>query len=168
MNINYLTRKSWSCMSFAIRMMTLVAFTAHAVLGCCLSHGSCMREQAAVLTEHCCDHTALAVEVHNHDENHTNTSHEHGDELVQVTSSLSCNNDLPGHSNHCDDVSCIFGVSSVGGNAAELLTSVHAIWITSPVDFWRHTSMLAGYAPTALPSHSRALSNRSILQVWLI
>lgn len=59
-----------------------------------------MREQAAVLTGHCCDHTALAVDVHNHDENHTKTSHEHGDELVQVASSLSCNNDLPGHSNH--------------------------------------------------------------------
>lgn len=39
-----------------LRILTIIAFAAHSLLGCCLSHGDCGSERESASVEHCCDH----------------------------------------------------------------------------------------------------------------
>ncbi len=57
-------------MFLGLRLLTLIAFSAHAALGCCLSHGECQSEQTLSVSSLCCDHEHHAVDAHSHDHSH--------------------------------------------------------------------------------------------------
>jgi len=120
MNFNPVIRKSWLVMFFAIRLLTLVAFTAHAVLGCCLSHGSCMQEQAAILTGHGCDHDGHACDSHGHDDEHASNGHEIATASIAENGVDTCPLEGHGHSNHCDDGQCVFGIAEAPTSFSDL------------------------------------------------
>lgn len=41
-----------------LRILTIIAFAAHSLLGCCLAHGDCRPEQESAAVDHCCDHSS--------------------------------------------------------------------------------------------------------------
>jgi len=164
MKINRLIWKSWSCMFLAVRILTLVAFTAHAVLGCCLSHGSCMRDQVAVLSGYCCEH-----DEHAHEELlHSDAEHELNSVSVSVAVCLECPREGHGHSNHCDDGKCVFGVSGSNGNSGDWQPAVVLSWINASVDHCRGPSQLIAFLGNWLDGPPRIHKDRSVLQVWRI
>ncbi len=155
-------------MFFAIRLMTLLAFTTHAVLGCCLSHGSCLREHTAALTGQCCDHGNHSCASHNDVE-----SHAHGD--LEVASTLLCNAGCTeflsadhGHSNGCDHATCAFGVSRMTSNPLNLQFAANSTGAHSVICSWLCSCRATGHFCNALDSPPRALHNRAVFQVWLI
>jgi hypothetical protein len=159
-------------MSLALRLLTLVTFTAHAVLGCCLAHGDCMREQAGKLAMACCD-----AETHGNCED----EHEHhdcDDELESGVAALDdfdsvavCSESQPvnhGHHRHCDDTNCVFGVSQDAGISLNAVSDGLVLWSGSLQGFKAlHRQCHNSRDPyrDRLPLSS---CNRAILQVWLI
>ncbi len=149
-------------MFFVLRMLTLVAFAAHAVLGCCLSHGSCMQDHASANVSHCSEHHCHTGDVHD-------SSHHHDDQPFTGDSEdgHSCPTDPPGHPNHCDDAKCVFGIATHGPYST--------IWTLGVLGFWGGGGAL-GFLPSqqcclrSTPSDSPppTLCNRAVLQVWLI
>ncbi|MGV3485499.1 MAG: hypothetical protein ACO1RT_13870 [Planctomycetaceae bacterium] len=167
MNVNRLIWNSWSCMSLAIRMLTLVAFTAHAVLGCCLSHGSCMRGHAVTLAEHGCEHDH-AIHGQESPGCHDHVIHEVASEVVLCTSGSLLPDDGHDHPRHCDDVKCVFGVSACSFNVPDWLFATSTTWSDSSVDFWPTPCLGTGFAIHSPGGPPRALLDRAVLQVWRI
>lgn len=172
MTVNRLIWKSWLCMFFAIRLLTLVAFTAHAVLGCCLSHGSCMREQAAIFAGHCCSHDDDLRDAHESCEGHSHDA-DVVSETINGTACITSGCEVhptrgQGHSNHCDDPTCTFGVSTNTSNAATWQFFVVVNWIDTSAGFWLKPSLDSGFARCFLDTLPKATQNRAVNQVWLL
>lgn len=165
-----LLRKSWTCMFLAIRLLTLIAFTAHAVLGCCLSHGSCMREQVAVLNEHVCEHHDHQCDSHKHehqeDESHANRASESAFSLA--VSCVSCPLGCHEHSRHCNDATCVFGVIGSATTLSDLQFAADAIWIDASVDFWLLAASRTDFVVEQLDGPPSSPHSRALLQVWII
>lgn len=157
-------------MFFAIRMLTLVAFTAHAVLGCCLSHGNCMQNQAVLLTVQCCDHDDYAGDTHNdHDESgvsHIELEQHSSFDLLSVCPS--CPFEGHGHSNHCDDSECVFGLSGNNDSSIVWPFLVVSSCINTTINFWHGASPHAKFLRAWLDGPPSIHVERSVLQVWLI
>jgi hypothetical protein len=168
MNFNPVIRKSWLVMFFAIRLLTLVAFTAHAVLGCCLSHGSCMQEQAAILTGHGCDHDGHACDSHGHDDEHASNGHEIATASIAENGVDTCPLEGHGHSNHCDDGQCVFGIAEAPTSFSDLQSIANPVWINASVDFWQVASRAADFVGSWLDGPPKAPLTRAVHQVWLI
>ncbi len=155
-------------MLLAIRMLTLIAFTAHAVLGCCLSHGSCMREQSAVLNGHICDHHDHDCDAHEDDEDQ---SHDNPTSEPEFRFVVNCDAYPVGshdHSKHCDDATCVFGVISSPTSMSDLQFVADAIWIDGSVDFWLLSARNSDFVDDWLKGPTRAPYSRAVLQVWTI
>ncbi len=170
MKFNRAVRKSWLVMFYAIRLLTLVAFTAHAVLGCCLSHGSCMQEQAAILTGHGCDHDEHACDSHGHKDEHALNEHETATVSISVVASGLdvCPLNRQGHSNHCEDDHCVFGMAGASASLSELQATAHQIWLKASVDYWQRVTRAADLVGNWLDGPPRTPLNRAVHQVWLI
>lgn len=173
MIVNRLIWKSWLCMFFAIRFLTLIAFTAHAMLGCCLSHGSCMQEHAAMLTGHCGDHSINVRNVHENCESHSRdvsdkVSENHPASDCQILAFAGLPIDGHGHSHHGDDARCIFGFSSGTSTAAAWQWWADASWINTSVDFRQMPCLHGGLVRIWLDGLPQADHNRAVHQVWLI
>ncbi len=177
MNDHRLIWKSWFCMFFAIRLLTLVAFTMHAVLGCCLSHGSCMREQTAIMTGHGCGQDNPSHDVHNTC-NHAQDVPTVVPEAASPICATRAGDVLGiegrtivghhGHSNHCDDASCVFGVSPVTAQVLIGQSLLDASWINTADSFWPKPIVLGGVLVHWLDCPSRASQSRAVHQRWLI
>lgn len=159
-------------MLLAIRLLTLVTFTAHAVLGCCLTHGSCMREQAVVLNDDCGDHHDHECDSHkaNEEQNHEHHSNETRlcfDGYYFADIAEKHDHSEHDHSEHCNDGICVFGLADpatlsdmkvVSAASWNQLSARYSIAITRHVI--EFVDLLRG--PPSGP-HIRAL-----LQVWTI
>lgn len=161
-------------MFFAIRLLTLVAFTVHAVLGCCLTHGSCTHEQTEILTGHACSHDDHSTDVPDFCESHLHSlSDEHSETLRSLACVNGACNSQPieghSHSNHCDNTRCIFGVSTSTSNAAARQFLADACWLKLPVELWVKPYLHGGsvwiWHAGGLPKPPQ---NRAVHQVWLI
>ena len=156
-------------MSLAIQLLTLIAFTAHAVLGCCLSHGSCMREHVVVLNDHVCDHHDHQCDSHEHeyeeDESHDNQARE--SVFSRALRCIPCPSSSHNHSRHCDDVTCVFGVIGSPTSLSDLQFAADAIWIDAFVDFWHLASHRTDFAGR-LDGPPGSQHIRALLQVWTI
>jgi hypothetical protein len=92
-----------------IQRLTLIAFTAHAVLGCCLHHSH------AIGSDCCGEQVAAECESsHDHDGHCSHSHHEHGDNSNVDQDSLlpsieaaccACSHE---HSHQCDESRCNF------------------------------------------------------------
>ena len=168
MYLNHLDRKICTCMFLAVRLLTLVAFTAHAVLGCCLSHGSCMQEQVANLTGHICDH-----DEHTCDSNQVVAGHSHAgkavkSELVFAIGCDVCPIESRNHSSHCDDLACVFGLAGGSSSFSDLQFVAIVSWVNVSVNYWLEASRHSGYVLNGLERPPHAPSDRAVLQVWRI
>lgn len=168
MNFNRVIRKVWLVMCFAIRMLTLVAFTAHAMLGCCLSHGSCMQVQAAILTGHGCDHDEHAFDSHEHDDEHVSNAHETDAMSIAENGFGACPLERHGHSNHCDDSQCVFGIAGTPTSLSDLQSVANPVWINASVDYRQAAFRAADFVGTWLDGRPKTPLNRAVHQVWLI
>ncbi len=159
-------------MCFSLRLLTIVAFSAHAVLGCCLSHGDCHRQHAPLAGSIGCDHDHHAEEGHHaelgHHHNHSQMalSESAGEEpLVSTT----CAPVDEGHSHHCDDTQCVFSATAGAPSVAcHLAMSVNVSWVGVLMDL-RHQPICSG-KQTRRSTDQRALTceNEALLQVWQI
>ncbi|AMV32227.1 hypothetical protein VN12_08895 [Pirellula sp. SH-Sr6A] len=163
-----LLRKSWTCMFLAIRLLTLIAFTAHAVLGCCLSHGSCMREQVAVLNDHACDHHDHQCDSHGHEEDESHDNQASESVFSSAASCVPCPFGSHDHSRHCDDATCVFGVVGSPTTLSDLQFAADAIWIDESVDFWHLASRRTDFVVEQLDGPPSSPRIRALLQVWII
>ena len=161
-------------MFFAVRLLTLVAFTVHAVLGCCLAHGNCLHEQSEILTRDACSHDDHSMDAHDFCESHAHSlSDEHSETLRNLNCVNSACNSQPieghSHSNHCDNTRCIFDVSTSASHAAARQFLADACWLKLPVELWVKPCLHVGsvwiWHAGGLP---RSRQNRAIHQVWLI
>jgi hypothetical protein len=161
-------------MLFAIRLLTLMAFTVHAVLGCRLTHGSCTHEQTEILTGHSCDHADHSTDAHDFGEiDEPSLSDEHSETqqslVCAATSSFTQPIEGHSHSNHCDNTRCIFDVSTSASNAAAKQFLADACWLKLSVELWAKPCLHGGFVwiwhAGGLPKLPR---NRAVHQVWLI
>lgn len=92
-----------------IQQLTLIAFTAHAVFGCCLHHshafGSvCCGEQVTAECESSHDHDGLCS--HSHDEHDDHSSAVHDSSLPSIEAACcACSHE---HSHQCNEPHCNF------------------------------------------------------------
>ena len=160
-----LASQNWTYMFLAIRLLALLTFTAHAVLGCCLSHGSCSLDQEAMLELHCCEHAEHACEVdYDHqcsEDGSQQAAHEH-------THDGSCEATDQGHSEHCDHAHCIFGLNVDSGQPSLWLVQYWAVWDYVLTDAQLNPSRKCRNVEASLHRSPHELCNRSVLQVWLI
>lgn len=164
---NRFTSKDALCMFWTVRLLTFVAFTAHAVLGCCFSHGNCLPEQTIVLSvQDCVDNNDLCSShgdqrLHWHQEQSTALS------VVDASSCVSCPAGGHDHTRHCDDSSCVFGVvETTTLFDLQLLSDV--IWGGATLDSWLLVSQDFAFVsePQAGPPNAHLV--RAVLQVWII
>jgi hypothetical protein len=158
-------------MSFAIRLLTLVAFAAHAVLGCCLTHGNCVswRGNAESGQQLCCDHEdhhgetgTVSVQANNVAENCVEV-------FGLVPTGTSKQSGVPHQSSCCDHSKCVFGISdSAGPKSDEKPQSNDAVW--AELAFGNGLSPGLSTVPFHVQSKIPipALAARAMLQVWLI
>lgn len=170
MIITRLMRQSWSCMSLAVRMLTLVAFTAHAVLGCCLSHGSCMREQVVALSGQCCDHEdhSEADHVGDDDDEHSHQVEKLDAALEFAVIGVASPFEGHGHPKHCNDGPCVFGLSGNSSGPTGLQILIVSSWISTSANFWRWPCSHGVFLGAWLDGPPSIHVERSVLQVWLI
>ncbi len=161
-------------MFFAIRLLTLVAFAVHAVLGCRLTHGSCTHEQTEILTGDACSHDDHSTDAHYLCEGH---AHSLSDEHSETHRSLACVNSAcnsqpiegHSHSNHCDNTRCIFDVSTSASNAAARQFLADACWLKLAVELWEKPDMHGGSVWIwHVGGWPMSPQNRAVHQVWLI
>jgi hypothetical protein len=157
-------------MWFAIRLLILVAFAAHAGLGCCLTHGNCFSWRgSADAGHHCCDQ-----EIH----------HGAASSISDQADELSCNcfdvprpvlvgsseeSRVPQQFSCCNHSKCVFVTSdSAGAKFNELSRSVDSF--LADLRFGDRTVPSLSVVPCSDLSKIPipALSVRAMLQVWLI
>jgi hypothetical protein len=158
-------RNCWSSVLLAIKVMLLVAFTAHTVLGCCAAHGHCMERQAVPMSDACCD-----------DHNHSSDDQEfagkritESPECMGVTNGISaCFTDGLGHTRHCEDEQCVFGDTTARSVSIEISFAILA-WNDCAVSISPKNFLDARYTNHHFGELVPwALANRSVIQVWLI
>lgn len=179
--MNRFILKSWYCMFLGLRLLTLVAFSAHAVLGCCLSHGDCQNEQAASISSPCCNHEHHAVEAPLHDHSHhglnESSDNESSDnepadiEPVNIGSveHAKCESGSDHHSHHCDDAQCVFSVA-VGSSTSmcHMVMTTHVSWVGLLMDL-RHQPVLTwDQVQRSIDLKSLSSEDRALIQVWQI
>lgn len=185
-----------SVMNLAIRLLTLAAFTAHAALGCCLSHGSCMHERLAVLDQPVCDHAEHGEHAAHGDQAESGGYAAHGaacqrspersprghvptahDIMAahQITAACidaedteSYNPQGPDHSHHGDEDSCVFVVTSPAVVSSAWQLGVGSSWVNVSGEAIGDASRQPNYFSDQLPGPSRVLQLRAQLQRWLI
>lgn len=157
-------------MNIAVKLLTLVAFTAHAVLGCCLSHGSCMREQVVILAGIGCNPNEhdKACDSHGHGDEHASEGHQITTASIADNGIDACPLEGHGHSNHCDDGQCVFGITGAPTSLSDLQSVANPIWINASVDFWQVASRAADFVGNWLAGPPKTPLNRAVHQVWLI
>lgn len=157
-----------------IRLCTLIAFAAHAGLGCCLTHGKCMRLQCSSLATGSC-----ASDVHADCEDHDHHDHlsepesgeeSHGTHFGVESESLSWQL-LPiddRHDHPCADVHCVFdhGLDAVGPRSIVTCGFVFRCGDLEGLTAL-HRQCYRNREPYRDRS-TRSACNRAITQVWLI
>jgi len=73
-----------------------------------------------------------------------------------------------GHSNHCDDGQCVFGIAEAPTSFSDLQSIANPVWINASVDFWQVASRAADFVGSWLDGPPKAPLNRAVHQVWLI
>jgi hypothetical protein len=172
MKKSHFALKFQAFMLSALRILTLVTFTAHAVLGCCLSHGDCMREQTGTLANACCDSVAHGdcEDGHEHHGGHDEleggkTAHDGTDSFASCSESQPVNH---GHHRHCDDSNCVFGVSQDAGGSLNAVSDGLVLWCGSLEGFKSLNRQCHTSRDPYRDRLPRSSCNRAILQVWLI
>lgn len=156
----------------AFRILTLLTFAAHAVLGCCMSHGDCMREQTGMLANACCDtatHVNCDVEHEKHGGHDEGETDENGHDVLD--SSATCFDSQPtnhGQHRHCDDTNCAFGVSPVPTSSLNAISDGLVLWCGSLEGFNLLNRQCSGSEDPYRDRVLRPSCTRAILQVWLI
>ena len=153
----------------ATRILTLLAFTAHAVLGCCLSHGECTHPQTTSLVGHCCEHDEGAQE------SSEDVGSLHSSCIAGAhPSACSANSfDLDDSSQHqhssgCDDLSCAYlGDVNAGAAVAGQHTPFASI-VDALIEDWLRPAPGPTHAIAGLYLSTPAVCHRALLQVWLI
>lgn len=168
MNTAHFALECRTVMPLAIRLLTLFTFTAHAVLGCCVSHGSCMREQAGTRVNACCD-SAIHSNCDDEHDHHGERKSEVGGQLVSPSYMVCLDEQTTNHENHrhCDDLQCVFGVS----HDASTLSSVSGdlvLWCGRLEESQSLPRQCHGSRDPYSDRLPQSLCNRAILQVWLI
>jgi hypothetical protein len=151
-------------MFLAIRLLALIAFTGHSVLGCCVSHGSCTREQSpaiATAPTTCCDHSNPFCG----EDNRRQVAQAN---ILESTSSTDCDPTDPGHSSHCEHIHCVFGLNVGTGYFANWFCSPWIVWDRAFFDLKLGTAHVFSVANSSLHRPPQDLCSRAILQVWLI
>lgn len=155
-------------MFLVIRMLTLIAFIAHAVLGCCLSHGSCMREQVAILNDHVCEHHDHQCDAHEHEEDESHGNQASEPEFSVAVICIPCPFGNHDHSRHCDDATCVFGIVGIASNLSDLQFAADVIWIDVSVDLWHLAARRTDFIIEDLVGPPSSPHIRALLQVWII
>jgi hypothetical protein len=172
MKKSHFAPKFRALMLSALRILTLITFTVHAVLGCCLSHGDCMREQAGTLANDCCDSPTHGDCEDGHEHHGDHDELESGVIAQDTTDSSAARSDSRPfnheHHRHCDDTNCVFGVSHDAGGSLNSASDGLVLWCGKLDGF---KSLNRQYYASRDPYRDRtpqSLCNRAILQVWLI
>lgn len=167
-------------MFLAIRLLTIITFTAHSAFGCCLTHGSCVRDQAETRANACCRSSSHENASASHeDASHENCEdeHEHGEfessvNAHEVLNSLSeSSNSQPinhEHHRHCEDAHCVFWVSHDAGGSLNAVSDGLVLWCGSLTGFKSPIRQCFGSRGPYRDPLPPSLCNRAILQVWLI
>ncbi len=142
-SITTLPRPSPSMASMApvLRILTIIAFAAHSLLGCCLSHGDCRLERESASVEQCCDH-----------------DHSHHDE----------NSDTPDHGESHDHAECVLGDLGVETKGTDWQFAFLGFCDYSVAKELLAPSLLRSDWFCRLGSVPRHDSSRAALQVWHI
>lgn len=155
-------------MLIAIRLLTLITFTTHVVLGCCLSHGRCDSNLAETSTIAGCDnpgHTDGPAEHEHHGTGCEFQVHEAHGQLCLGGEEQSNN---PGHKHHCGDIHCVFGVSQHAGNTVSSLRGLSVLWYGHPRETIAHTLRSGGNRDAYRDRLPPSFCNRAMRQLWLI
>ena len=155
-------------MYWAIRLLTIVSFTAHAVLGCCLSHGSCMQKQTLLLADSDCGHDEQLCISHSDHETHSHAEQATDVAVVSFTARESCPVRGQEQSRHCDDAKCVFGILGTTTTLSELQFASDATWGRESRDSWLLVSRPTTLGGDQQATRSNKLPNRAVLQVWMI
>lgn len=172
MKKSHFALKFQAFMLTALRILTLFTFTAHAVLGCCLSHGDCMREQTGTLANACCDSVKQSDCEDGHEHHGSHDELESGVTAHDATDSFAaCSDSQPvnqGHHRHCDDTICVFGVNQDTGGSLNSVSDGLVLWCGRLEGFKSLNRQFCASRDLYRDRSLRSLCNRAILQVWLI
>lgn len=156
-------------MIVAIRLLTLITFTAHAVLGCCVSHGSCFGGSTETSAIAGCDHPS-------HGNGHAeHEQHGASDCKVQVQAAAGHlhvggeeQSTNQRHRHHCGGIHCVFGVSHHSGNTVSSLRGSTVLWCGHPVEKYSLGISCGGSCDPHRDRLPPSLGHRALRQVWLI
>jgi hypothetical protein len=172
----YPVRKSTFVMFFALRLITLIAFAMHAMLGCCLLHGSCIGDQKTEAIAPCCQHPAHAYCISNKNNNTqndgANDDRSERDEVASVkiddAECVADESNSDRQSNHCDHVRCTFGSNFEPGSSVTRVNSGESVWICGFDEVQVHRYCCQSLADMSRNPFRQVIANRANFQVWII
>lgn len=157
-------------MNLFLRILTLLTFAAHAVLGCCLSHGGCMLHPEHSHVESCCEHSHTSE--HGHDE--TNSGFEApsdsgaGSDTASNTAPVQCSTERERGSGPCHDPHCVFDVAVRSVVLLDWKASADICWLEPIVDCKLVSFSAVSVRTLGLGGPPNPFPGRASLQVWLI
>lgn len=160
-------------MFLLIRLLTLSTFAAHAVLGCCLAHGSCLQEQIPSSLDGCDGHghgcvTRCADRACG--DRHLHFALESCDRAEKQAENLEAPA-VPAESGHqqhnCEDSRCAFDVG-YDNTASTSSISMNLTCVTCAATTCDNLPMVCRSCLRTPTRVRQTLNNRAMLQVWVI
>lgn len=163
-------RKIWLGMSLFLRILTLLTFAAHAVLGCCLSHGSCTDDPSRSHVETCCGHSHPTQDGHEACEAEPDAPSECRSEPDTTTSPayLHGSSDGDGGSGPCDHSRCVFDIAVRSLVVLDWKASADIGWLGPFFDGRLVPFSEVSARTVGAQGPPKPLTSRASLQVWLI
>jgi len=150
-------------MQFAVRLLLLISFTAHALLGCCLLHGNCWHAPHANISDSCASECGHHSEHTSDHQPHIGTHRQEIDSNCFVPRSAK----LPLPVDQCQDTNCSFGLALAPLYKYTLHYDLLALFSASPVFRFTPHVKKPGVG-LSLEPNSISNGHRAFFQIWLI